>query len=28
MRQINPWPMILMLVAVVFVILWLGGFFR
>jgi hypothetical protein len=28
MKPINVWPMLIMLVAVVFLILWLNGFFR
>jgi len=28
MKQINPWPMIFMLVVIVALILWLGGFLR
>ena len=26
MKQINVWPMLMLLIAVVFLILWLGGY--
>jgi hypothetical protein len=25
MKQLNPWPMIIMLIVVLFLIFWLGG---
>ena len=28
MKQINVWPMLMLLIAVVFLILWLGGYLR
>jgi len=28
MKQLNVWPLLMMLVAVLFIILWLGGAFR
>jgi hypothetical protein len=28
MKQLNVWPMVILLVAVLFLIFWLGGAFR
>jgi len=28
MKQLNVWPMVMLLIAVVFLIAWLGGYLR
>jgi len=28
MKQLNVWPMLIMLIAVLFLVFWLGGAFR